>query len=546
MIDAPTDRSGEVADALPTAEVRPAKRRFPLIWLIPIVALIAGAFVLYKTYANRGPLITITAQTAAGIEPGKTPIRYRDVQLGVVEDVALSDDLKSVVVTARMEPSATPELREGTQFWIESARITASGVSGLGTLLSGVFIGMRPGPGEPARSFAALEEPPVYQTDLPGKQFTLRADRLGSVSSGAPIYFRGIQVGGVLGYHLDDDGKNVSIFAFVRSPYDSLVREKTTFWNASGIDVALTSAGVSMRTESLTSILMGGVAFDSPIGKDAGGLAAAGREFALYDSFDAIQQAKYTVRVPFRVYFDGSVSGLEPGAAVTYNGLKLGEVTAVQLRIDPATLTARIPVTFDLEPQRWRILGEGESTDPERARAAIAGWVQRGLRAQLQSGNLLTGQKLIALGFFPNADPADVRMDDGVPVMPAVPSQVEQLTEQVKGFLDKLDKAQIDQLVLDARGTLQAAQRLLASPSLQQGLDQIKPLLADLERTSAVARTTIGSADTLIGVDGALRYDLAEMLRELTSAARAMRVLADFLERNPNALLLGKPLPEQP
>src|SRR5512147_30381 len=231
-----------------------SRRRFSLVWLIPIVAAIAGAWLVYTTFAERGPTITITLQTASGLEPGKTPIKYRDVQLGLVESVTLSDDLQHVVVTARMEKAAENELREGTQFWIESARITAGGVSGLGTLLSGAYIGMRPGPGQPTRNFVALETPPVYQVDIPGKRLTLRAGRLGSVSPGSPIYFRGIEVGGVLGYHLDENGKDVSIFAFVRAPYDAFVRRDSRFWNASGIDVSLTGAGVNVRSESLQAI----------------------------------------------------------------------------------------------------------------------------------------------------------------------------------------------------------------------------------------------------------------------------------------------------
>ena len=181
----------------------------------------------------------------------------------------LSDDLQHVVVTARMEKAAEKELREETQFWIESARITAGGVSGLGTLLSGAYIGMRPGAGKPTRHFVALETPPVYQVDVPGKRLTLRAEKLGSVSPGSPIYFRGIEVGGVLGYHLDENGKDVSIFAFVRAPYDAFVRRDSRFWNASGIDVSLTGAGVNVRTESLQAILMGGIAFDTPVTAEA-------------------------------------------------------------------------------------------------------------------------------------------------------------------------------------------------------------------------------------------------------------------------------------
>ena len=228
---------------------------------------------LYTTFAERGPTITIMLQTASGIEPGKTPIRYRDVQLGLVRTVTLSDDLQHVVATARMEKAAEKELREGTEFWIESARITAGGVSDLGTLISSVYIGMRPGDGKPTRHFVALEAPPVYQVDIPGKRFVLGAQKLGSVSPGAPIYFRGIEVGSVLGYQLDENCKDVSIYAFVRAPYDAFVRRESRFWNASGIDVSLTGAGVTVRTESLQAILMGGIAFDTPVSGSASPLA---------------------------------------------------------------------------------------------------------------------------------------------------------------------------------------------------------------------------------------------------------------------------------
>ena len=217
--------------------------------------------------------------------------------------MTLSDDLQHVVVTARMEKAAENELREGTQFWIESARITAGGVSGLGTLLSGAYIGMRPGPGQPTRHFVALETPPVYQVDVPGKRLTLRAEKLGSVSPGSPIYFRGIEVGGVLGYQLDENGKDVSIFAFVRAPYDAFVRRDSRFWNASGIDVSLTGAGVNVRTESLQAILMGGIAFDTPVDASASPVAEDNAAFPLFASYDAIQQAQYTVKMPFVLYF---------------------------------------------------------------------------------------------------------------------------------------------------------------------------------------------------------------------------------------------------
>jgi paraquat-inducible protein B len=543
--------SAQTAPELPQAAVG-GKRRFSLVWLIPIVAAIAGAWLVYTTFAERGPTITITFQFAAGLEPGKTPIKYRDVQLGLVESVTLSGDLQHVVVTARMEKTAESELREGTQFWVESARITAGGVSGLGTLLSGAYIGMRPGPGQPARNFVALETPPVYQVDVPGKRLTLHAQKLGSVSPGSPIFFRGIEVGGVLGYQLDENGKDVSIFGFVRAPYDAFVRRDSRFWNASGIDVSLTAAGVNVRTESLQAILVGGIAFDTPVSGSASPLAENNATFPLFASYDAIQQAQYTVKVPFVLYFDGSVSGLEPGAPVVSQGIKLGEVTEVHLEIDPATLTARIPVTIALEPQRWVLKGEPASSQ-EMIKQRMAKWVEHGLRGQLQSGNLLTGQRIVALQVFPHASPASLGEENGMLIIPTVPSDIQAVTDKVNAFLDKLDKAPVAELVAELRDTVQQADRLLASSSVKQGVEglrEVKPLLESLKSTSEAARvtldragTTMQSAGEAVGPDSALRYDLARLLREMTTTARSLRTLADFLEKNPNALILGKPAP---
>jgi paraquat-inducible protein B len=534
---------------LPQAAVG-GKRRFSLVWLIPIVAAIAGAWLVYTTFAERGPMITITFQFASGLEPGKTSIKYRDVQLGLVDTVTLSDDLQHVIVTARMEKTAENELREGTEFWIESARITAGGVSGLGTLLSGAYIGIRPGPGKPARHFVALETPPVFQVDVPGKRLTLRAEKLGSVSPGSPIYFRGIEVGGVLGYHLDENGKDVSISGFVHAPYDAFVRRDSRFWNASGIDISLTGAGVNVRTESLQAILTGGIAFDTPVTASASPVAEDNAAFPLFASYGAIQQAQYTVKMPFVLYFEGSASGLEPGASVVSQGIKMGEVTDVHLEIDPGKLTVRIPVTISLEPQRWIIKGEPPST-PDIANQHMARWVERGLRGQLQSGNLLTGQRIVALQIFPDAPKAALTYEDNIPVIPTVPSDIQVLSDKVNAFVDKLDKAPVAELIADLRNAVQSADRLLASPSLRRGMDGVGPLLDSLNQTSNAARATLDgatatmqSANGVLGADSALRYDVARLLKELTSTARSLRTLSDFLETNPNALILGKPLPD--
>lgn len=545
---------GETPSAIPQATVdAQSKRRVSLVWLIPIVAAVAGAWLVWTTFAARGPTITVEIENASGIEPGKTPIKYRDVQVGVVETVSLGEDLQNVLVTARMHKDVTDALREGTAFWVESARITAAGISGLGTILSGSYIVMRPGPGEPERHFVALETPPVYQVDVPGKRFVLQAQDLGSISGGSPIYFRGIVVGSVLGHELAADGDGVSIFAFVRSPYDSLVRAESRFWNASGIDLALTASGVTVHTESLQTIIAGGIAFETPIEASASPVAANNATFPLFASQQAIAQAQYTIKVPFLMYFDESVAGLEAGAPVLLRGIKMGEVTDVRLVTNPKLDSARILVKAYVEPQRWMVEGDPEVSVKELLQRLPKN-IAAGLRGKLDSGNLLTGSKVVTLVTASGAPPVELTYENGLPVLPTVPSDIVALTEKVNAFLKKLDDAPVTELITELRDVVQNVDQLLASQSIREGVDglkEVKPLLASLRRTSDSARQTLDRADQTLntagdtlGPDSALRYDLARLLKELSGTARSLRVLADFLQNNPNALILGKPAPQ--
>lgn len=545
---------GETPSAIPQATVdAQSKRRVSLVWLIPIVAAVAGAWLVWTTFAARGPTITVEIENASGIEPGKTPIKYRDVQVGVVETVSLGEDLQNVLVTARMHKDVTDALREGTAFWVESARITAAGISGLGTILSGSYIVMRPGPGEPERHFVALETPPVYQVDVPGKRFVLQAQDLGSISGGSPIYFRGIVVGSVLGHELAADGDGVSIFAFVRSPYDSLVRAESRFWNASGINLALTASGVTVHTESLQTIIAGGIAFETPIEASASPVAANNATFPLFASQQAIAQAQYTIKVPFLMYFDESVAGLEAGAPVLLRGIKMGEVTDVRLVTNPKLDSARILVKAYVEPQRWMVEGDPEVSVKELLQRLPKN-IAAGLRGKLDSGNLLTGSKVVTLVTASGAPPVELTYENGLPVLPTVPSDIVALTEKVNAFLKKLDDAPVTELITELRDVVQNVDQLLASQSIREGVDglkEVKPLLASLRRTSDSARQTLDRADQTLssagdtlGPDSALRYDLARLLKELSGTARSLRVLADFLQNNPNALILGKPAPQ--
>lgn len=538
----------------PRAELR--RRGFSIVWLIPLVAGLIAAFLAFDAWRNLGPTVTISFATAEGLEAGKTQIRYLDVQVGTVEKVAIGEDLKHIVVTARMVPGAAPYLREGTRFWIVKPRVGVGGVSGLGTLLSGAYIGVEPGSGEAARAFTGLEEPPQISSTLPGRRYTLRAETLGSVSRGAPIYYRGLEVGQVLGYDLVDDARALDVSIFVEAPYDDLVRTNSRFWNASGINVSADAGGLNLDIGSVQSILVGGIEFDTPPSSAPTEVAPAGAQFSLFDSRNAVTQAQFTEKIPFLVYFDGSVRGLEPGAPVEFRGFRLGSVTEVRLEYDPGTRRIRIPVMLELEPQRMQAYAAGVSADANHT--LMAQLVEQGLRAQLQTGNLLTGDLFVDLVLQPGAPPATLDTSGPIPVIPSIPNTLEALQASATQILNKLANLPIEDLTASLSSTARGLDGIVNSPDLQAALKvlgptmtqlqasiaridrEAGPLLESLRASANAAAATMSSAQRTLGPDSRLANDLESLMAELSRAARSIRLFADYLDRHPEALIRGR------
>jgi paraquat-inducible protein B len=539
-------------DAVPEAEVT-TSRGISIVWLVPLVAAVIGVWLAYTTLQERGPTITITFDNAEGLEVGKTKVKYKDVEVGTVENVRISDDLKQIVVTAEMVKEAESYMAEGTRFWVVSPRLGAGGVSGLGTLLSGVYIGVDPKPGEPTTEFVGLAEPPLITSDTPGRHYMLRAASRGSVSRGSGVYFRGIEVGQVVDYALAEDNQSLDIQVFIRAPHDQLVEDGSRFWNASGFRVSMGANGVQVATESVQSLLTGGIAFDSPASAGAGTPAAEGTVFALHDSFESVTEALYTTKVPYVVQFDESVRGLSPGAPVEFRGMRVGTVRDVGLQIDAATESVRIPVTIEIEPQRIKFIGTpNDKPYDDTPYVLMEKLVERGLRAQLQSGNLLTGQLLVDLGFHPAAAAAKLGHENGeYPEIPSVPSEIDALTTSVNGVLTELAALPLADLVHELRTTVQGVNQLVTSPQTTQTLETLSVTASDMQ---ALVRTidqqlgplmiqaqgTLASAEGIVAQDSPVRYDLAAALKELAGAARSIRVFADYLERHPDALIRGK------
>jgi len=521
----------------PLAEARIQQRSsLSIVWLIPLIAALVGAWLVYKAVSERGPEVTIRFRTAESVEAGKTKVRYKDVEIGLVESVALSEDLKHVEVKARLVADAERFLTEKTRFWVVRARLSAGQVTGISTVLSGAYISLDPSlEGEPQRVFEGLETPPIVTQDEAGTLFTLHAEDLGSIEVGSPVYYRWIKVGQVAAYDLDESGDGITIQAFVRAPHDARVTTETRFWNASGLDVSIGADGVQIDTVSLVALLIGGIAFDTEGSAEAVEAVVPGTVFHLYPNKSATTRQHYSIRRRFLLYFDQSVRGLAPGSPVEFRGIPIGEVQDVKLVYDPETGNARIPVVIEIEPERISVAGAQDADISDRPAKLVA----RGMRAQLRSGNLLTGQLAINLDFHPNAPPATIRTDGRYPELPTIPSPLEQITSSVADILDRIGQVPIEKIGSDlasALAKLDATLVELRSAGETVNREIAPTLLAALEN----AERTLASTESFVAPDSATGRELRRLIVELAEAARSVRLLADRLEQHPEELLRGK------
>lgn len=562
MADLPPAPEPDASDWLPEAKASRVTR-WSLVWAIPIAAGLVAGWLVWTTLAERGPQITITLRTGEGLEPGKTRVKYRDVEVGTVERVQIASDLSGVVVTARLVRGAERLLAADSRFWVVRPRIGIGGVSGLATLVSGAYVEVDPGRSqEIAYSFRGLEEPPPIRLDEPGKRLILEAPELGGIGRGSPVYFRDIEVGRVLGVELASDRRSVELLVFVRAPYDQLVTTRSRFWNASGIEFGTAGGGAYVRLQSVQALLTGGIAFDSPPAAGAEP-APEGSRFPLFDSRRSLEEAEFGQGDPYLVLFDTSVRGLAPGSRVEFRGMPIGRVVSVDLTYDPASAEVQVPVVIEIQPGRFGFAGDsgGRRLDV----TAMAELVRRGLRARLESGNLLTGELVVALDFFPDAAPAELGHSGDLPVLPTVPTQLEALTSSLQRALEHVASLPLDALVAELRQAVADVRMLVRDPRIGDSLaavddaatslartaakleGEIGPLLAELREVAArttraaqAAEAAFAATHEFLGPNSRLRYDIAALLRELSSAARSIRLFADYLERNPQALIRGR------
>nr|WP_315394647.1 MlaD family protein [uncultured Duganella sp.] len=517
--------------------VEKASRWLPsLVWLIPLLAALIGAGLVVKSFIDRGPTVTVSFRSGDGLEPGKTKVKFKDVDIGIVRSISLARDLSKVLVTIDMSKEASRFTAVDTRYWVVRPRIGASGVSGLNTLLSGSYIGVDAGKSEDTKTdFTGLEQAPQVAFDEKGSYFTLHGETLGSIDVGSPIFYRRIPVGQVAAYDLEAKGRGINMKVFVKSPYDQYVGKGTRWWHASGVDVRLDSNGFKVNTQSLAALLVGGIAFESMNGQKPAAAAPNNSEFLLAaDQASALREPD-GAPITTVLYFDQSLRGLSQGAPVDFRGIVLGEVRSVGVEFDPVKKSFRMPVTVDMYPARLGRAFQKTIDEDQRNSAGsqvLERMVARGLRGQLRTGNLLTGQLYVALDFFPNAAQVKLDLSKETVELPTVPNSLDELQTQLASIARKLDKVPFDEIGVNLRDTLKSANVLL-----KQLDSQVVPEMKD---TLGAARKTFSTADQILQKDSPVQSDLREALQQLTQTMQSLNALSDYLERHPESLLRGK------
>lgn len=516
--------------------------RISWIWLVPFVAALVGGSLLVRNWLNTGPTLSITFESAEGLEINQTKVRYKDVVIGAVTDINVGADRSNVIVKVQIDRDAADYIaRDGTRFWVVKPRLEMSGVSGLSTLLSGPYIAVdiendNNENQEEKYAFAGMEKPPAVTHDRSGTRYVLHASDLGSLEIGSRVYYRQIPVGRVIDYELNKDGGSVDIQIFVDAPNDRYVTSDSRFWNASGVHVSLGASGVDVRTGSLSSIIAGGIEFTNV--NPANEIPA--KPEAVFDLFNSEQAAKAEPDgPPFRVdmIFHNSVRGLEVGAPVDFRGMELGKVYDIDLEFDTEKRRFYILVKTNIYPRRFGTAYERvKSLDPEDrypGRQLLGPMVKHGLRAQLKTSNLLTGQQYISLDIIREAKPVEFDPMRKPLVIPTIAGSFDRLQEQIMNIVSKIEAVPFEGIGNDLQKSLQSLNRTLNTLNTEVAPQTAQALSA--------AKAALERIDAMLSEDSSMNKNLQSTLRELNGAARSLRNLGDYLQSHPNALITGAP-----
>ncbi|WP_395489260.1 intermembrane transport protein PqiB [Cedecea davisae] len=515
------------------AKVQKVKNWSP-VWIFPIVTALIGAWILFYHYSHQGPEVTLITANAEGIEGGKTTIKSRSVDVGVVESAQLTDDLHHVEIKARLNSGMEKLLHNDSVFWVVKPQVGREGISGLGTLLSGAYIELQPGSkGDQPERYDLLDAPPLAPPDAKGIRITLDSKKAGQLTPGDPVLFRGYRVGSVETSTFDTNKRAITYQLFIGAPNDKLITSNVRFWKDSGIAVDMSSQGMRVEMGSLTTLFSGGVSFDVPEGWEWGKPVEPGTDFKLFDDQKSIQDSLYTDHIDYLMFFKDSIRGLQPGAPVEFRGIRLGTVAQVPFFNESMRQKLnddfRIPVLIRIEPERLKNMVGNEADIPSNLKALI----QRGLRASMKTGNLVTGALYIDLDFYPNEKKvSEILSVSGYPVIPTMSGGLAQIQQKLLETLDKINNLPITPMLEQATNTLGESQRTMRH--LQQTLDNLNKITAsqsmqqlpeDMQKTLRELNRSMqgfqpGSAAYNKMVADMQRFD--QVLRELQPVLRTL------------------------
>ena len=524
------------------AKVQKVKNWSP-VWIFPIVTALIGAWILFYHYSHQGPEVTLITTNAEGIEGGKTRIKSRSVDVGVVESTTLTDDLNHVEIKARLNAGMQKLLHGDSVFWVVKPQIGREGVSGLGTLLSGAYIELQPGTKEAEpEQYQLLDSPPLASPDAKGIRVLLESNKAGQLSPGDPVLFHGYRVGSVETSTFDPQNRRITYQLFINAPNDRLVTSNVRFWKDSGIAVDLTSAGMRVEMGSLSTLFGGGVSFDIPEGLDLVEPVANKTEYHLFDDQRSIQDSIYTQHIDYVMFFSDSIRGLQPGAPVEFRGIRLGTVGKVPFFIPGLHQTLnddyRIPVEIRIEPER---LVNQLGSDPD-VRGHMSELIKRGLRGSLKTGNLVTGALYVDIDFYPKAPPLrnEMREFNGYPIIPTISGGLAQIQQRLMDALDKINNLPLNPLLEQATSTLVQSQKTMQR--MQTTLDNLNKITASqsMQQLPADMQSTLRELNrSMQGFQpGSAAYNkMVTNMQQMEQVLRELQPVLKTLNEKSNALV---------
>ncbi len=566
--DTAPSTSGSTPEGLPRASVKLAI--WPgVVWAIPIAALLIVGYLGLRAFANQGFDVTVTFPSAAGARPGDTKVVYKGIEVGHVTRVSLNRDAHRVDVRLHLDNTLKPVIGSTTKFWLVGANPSFSDLNSLKAAVSGLSIGVAPGPGAKSHRFVGLDQDPIIDPGTPGRSFWLDINMVATVRRGAGITYHGDEVGKVM--EVTPTGpRSFRAQIFLRAPFDQYLKPSSYFWQANPVQISLGSDGLTGQFNP-NAAFSGGIAFDTPVDDMDEPASPTGAHYDLFSSQSSAQQGADGPPVFYNTVFTGAAGALQVGAPVLLKGSRVGFVESVGLIFDPDTAAVTNPVVFAIYPQRLHVKGTDARTLATEqdwrpvADRAMSSLVRHGYRPNISQDPPIIGARNLVLDKVAGVGRGDIAYGnpdaiDGYPLVPAASgSEAGSLSDKADALLTKLNAIPIEAIGNDVRQVTTRLKTLVSSPKIDDSIDhlnrtlqsvdditsdvkpKIGPLIDKLNQTADQLQQTATAANgVMTGTGGPQDANLPAAIKQVTDAARSVRSLADYLERHPEAIIKGK------